>query len=54
MSSSGWPRITVGATAPTGVTQAVSANVLDTPINAVEAETACASPTNNIIHFVSN
>ncbi len=53
-SSSGWPRITVGATPPAGVTQPVAANVLDTPINAVEAETACTSPTNNIINFVSN
>lgn len=52
--SSGWPRITVGATAPTGVAQAPGTNVLATPINAVAAEAACTSPDNNIINFVSN
>lgn len=52
--SSGWPRVTVGATAPTGVTQALAANVLSTPISAVAAEAACTSPDNNIINFVSN
>lgn len=52
--SSAWPRITVGAAVPTGVTQAVSASVLTTPINAVQAEGACTSPDNNVINFVSN
>ncbi len=51
--SSGWPRVTVN-TAPGGVTQALAANVLATPINAVAAENACTSPGSNVINFVSN
>lgn len=51
--SSGWPRITVGVV-PTGVNQVLAANVLATPINAVAAEAACTSPSNNVINFVSN
>lgn len=51
--SGSWPRIKVGASAPTGLTEAIGTSVVTGPAAPAAATTACAGDTNTI-SFVSN